>query len=217
MSSARTASGGSRGRRMIRVVLCDIGGVLVKFDASLTVEALIELGASREKARGYFLREDYRCLARGGISQEQYWESLRSEWGLDASSDSLSQVHAAHITGLAAAVYDRVSNLAVPVYLVTNTVPVEFDRHCELFSLAAVSMGVWRSDEQHCLKADCGTFAAIVDSWLPHALGLKVEPQQVVFVDDSPANICAAETCGVAGHCFKTVENLNVFLRYHAL
>lgn len=198
---------------MIKVVLCDVGGVLVKFDASLTIEALIELGASREKARGYFLREDYRCLARGGISQEQYWGSLRLEWGLDASSESLSKAHAVHITSLAAAVYDRVSNLAVPVCLVTNTVPAEFARHCELFSPAAVSMGVWRSDEQHCLKADRGTFAAIVDSWLPHALGLKVEPQQVVFVDDSPVNICAAETCGVAGHCFTAFGALDAFLQ----
>ncbi len=201
---------------MIKVVLCDVGGVLVCANQALTSARLTKLGVSPDKADLYFGRADYIRLARGEINQQQYWDLLRIGWQVDISENDLRTAHTCHITGLRQDVYEIILNIGIPVYLVTNTIPVEFDRYLELFRADEVAMAVWRSDEEHCLKADYGVCQAIVDKWL-RKQGHDVVPAEVLFVDDSPGNISAANGSGIHGHRFEDTPRLEGFLRSFGL
>lgn len=188
-------------RKQIRVVLFDLGNVLFLADHRRTIEAyIVRYGVPREWAESYFQRPDYMRTGKGLLDWPEYCRSLREEWHIDLPDLIIHNIDGSHIYaldhGALALVEALMATDNVKVGFVTNTRLPEWHTYVQLETRFEDLFPVWRSDVDHVYKADEGEPARIIEQWIPNNLGIKVLPEEVLFIDDSPKNCGAFENIG---------------------
>lgn len=186
----------------IKVVLLDIGNVLTRSDQNRAIwKYILRYHVREDLARSYFARPDYMATGKGLMEWEDYCQRLRDEWRVGISDDQIFRVDASHIDSLDHGAMDLVDLLlgtsGIDVGFVTNTRKPEWRRYLQLEPRFGAGFQVWRSDIFHQYKADPGVPEAIIGGWMPKNLGVRAQPGEVLFVDDSPKNCAAFEAIGV--------------------
>ena len=187
--------------RKIRLILSDIGNVLMLADHRRTIEAYIQRhGIVQEIADLYFARPDYAATGTGLMSWHEYCDRLRSDWKIDLSDTDIFRIDGSHIYAIDWGMMDLLDQVMrkTPVAFATNTRYPEWERYLHLQPRFRDEFATWRSDVAGCYKNHSGIFQNIVAHWIPAYFGgLTLQPEQVLFIDDSQANCEAAAAAGL--------------------
>lgn len=184
----------------MRVVIFDIGNVLVRYDHTRTLEAVAELCSVTPGQLADTFNEVGRAFGLGEITPEQFCDHIRTRTA--ASSLSCDLIEDALCTGMSrddAALHYVQTLLQLPdveAGAISNTNATHvgwLDTHVpELASFELVLM----SNEVGLLKPDPEIFELALEL-------LDVAPAHVLYIDDLEVNVQAAQAVGMAGivHC----------------
>ena len=188
------------------VVLFDLGGVVMDWDAAPRLALLSADCGLRESEVHRRVFEDglARDFDAGHYSSEQWYEAVREAIGLrmnfEAFVDAYLGVFHPPNTELLALV-DEIRARARTAILTDNppmlleALPSRYPELLPRFDLILFSC------ESGCLKPSREAFEAAVAR-------LEVAPHNVLFVDDSPANVAGARDVGMDAVCFEGVDSL---------
>lgn len=192
---------------MIKLVLCDIGNVLMLADHRRTIESFEIQGVPPKKAKAYFSRPDYASLGKGQIDWQEYCDNLKKEWEFALDNSEILHNHSSHIYAIDRGMKYLLCRLSdrIPFAFITNTCFPEWQRYRQLEPLFESVWAAWRSDIFGNHKADEGVFSRIVSDWVPEKLGIKVLPEEILFIDDSRAN-CEAAVKETGMYAFQYIE-----------
>lgn len=189
----------------IRLVLFDVGNVIVRATHAITWAILEDWGLAPEIARRFFANEDYANFARGELDGNEFAQRLMDKH-LQITFPSyleLRTAHDAHMYDVNRGVIVLLDSLRaheIPLAFATDTNAWQTLREIQLVALQKYGRA-FRSNELGALKADGGVFERIIAD-------LGEDPQRVLFVDDSPEKIERAAALGMVTHRFTSVAVL---------
>ena len=189
-----------------KVLLIDIGGVVVAWDPQITHDYLKTLGISEEKAELFFDNDAYENFSRGTLTEQEFFEKLKEILGTgELTYEQAVYAHKISMPGLVDGIKDLIQCLSEKYELVfvTDTEPWQ-DKHLD--SLIDLShYRIFKSHEIGVLKAEEGFFPYVLKE-------LKINPKEALLIDDSPNKIERARQCGIESVQFFNVPELRAGL-----
>lgn len=195
-------------RGMIKAVVFDLGEVLAS-PPSLLPELASRIGTSVEELREHYWagRADYDA----GRPEHEYWGAL-----LDALGKPWDEEIVADLALLDASVWSQLRPTAWQLLRDCRSAGVTV----AILSNSAHAMqrvagrSRWRADVDHLfISATLGLMKPDPEIYRVVAVELALEPSQLAFVDDKPANVEAARELGWNGHVWLDDENTRVWLQ----
>ena len=174
----------------IRVILLDLGGVLLELRDPFETFGL--KGDRAQFLKQWLLSPSVRELECGRMSPEKFSEAAVSEFELDYDAEEFMIRFRDWPKELFAGVPALLQTLRerYPVALLSNTNAVHWNRQDIAGVLTPLLDHIFLSYETGLLKPDAHAFDAVADQ-------LRVEPSQIVFLDDNPLNVEAAQNGGM--------------------
>lgn len=179
--------------RGIKVILFDLGGVLVDLDGPpLKAYWLREVISDEENWRRWGTSPLVEAFESGHIRATEFAQRMIAEQGLQVSVDDFIREFSAWPKGLFAGAGSLLGELRHNYTLAcySNTSELHWSRMMEEMGLASMLDHCYASFELGCYKPALRGFELIVED-------LKVKPAEVFFVDDNPANVEAAKKAGL--------------------
>lgn len=202
----------------IKMVLFDIGGVLIRYDQALTHNHLVDRGVPADRAGKFYEGDAYRAFARGWIESWEFASWLRAELGVDWSDSELQAAHDIQLyevdPGVVGIVREIQAGKAVMVGLLTDTNVWQTRREKEMMPPLGKFHAEVRSYEIRRCKRDPGAFSMIT-SWLGYRVGQR--QGEILLVDDKPDICQLAEAAGFRAIRFESAEQLRGGLVEHGL
>jgi HAD superfamily hydrolase (TIGR01509 family) len=194
-------------RPLTRVVLADMGNVVVRATHAITHAILEDLGIAPEAARRFFANPAYTEFACGTIDGHEFaWQVTEVHLRCRLDERYVRIAHDAHIYALDEAVRDVLARVTVPLMIATDTNAWQTERTSQLVDMGQLARRVFRSDELGSLKRDPGTFERIAEA-------IGEEPRRICFIDDSAQNIARAARAGFDAVQFTDASALVAALR----
>lgn len=177
----------------VNTILFDLGGVLFELSGihiichwtrgRLAPEQLMERWLASPTVRAF------EC---GRIDFAAFRHALKQELLLDVSDDEFEKTFKAWIQRLFPGTRELLSDLSPRYRLAcfSNTNNVHWDIICNDFDVLAYFEKRFASFEMGLVKPDAEAFDHVLEN-------LGCGPEQVLFLDDSPTNVAAAEACGM--------------------
>ena len=200
-----------------RVLLCDLGGVLVEFSFDLAIEHWASASGADRAALGRQFRVDdeFEAFEAGRLTTEGYFDHLRACLDLDLSDKEMMSGWNAIYLGVNQEVLSLLKELrasGVRVVGVTNTNPAHlahwfpwYERDFPVFD------ELYISSQLQCRKPERRFFELVARSE-----GI-VKGDHVIFVDDSEQNVDGAHRSGIEGFLFHDSDQMRVELRERKL
>lgn len=198
---------------MIKVVLFDVGGVLISSTVSATSKALKDLGLTEVQVEDVWKKYINTKLGCGLISEQQFWQAVCTDYGLrqvTVEENLLGKPYAKtikphdEVLAIARSLKQRGLTLAI----LSDTI----EPHAKVMRDLNIFDGfdkVFLSNEIGCRKPKAKTFRYVIDQ-------LNVQPGEVVFIDDREVNTQGAEAIGMHGILFRDdgdlAKEINRFL-----
>ncbi len=191
-----------------RVVLFDLGNVLVHFRPERFWEALGENDVGRRQRVGTELKAMGRGYEAGTMTTEEFRRELVRMVGQDHTPALIAQAFLSVLPAPVEGLDEIVRSTAerVGTALVSNTSPLHFE-HC-LRTVPALRhlQRFYLSYRLKALKPDPVFYRGVIE-------GEAIDPGDMVFIDDIPENIRCAEESGMNGILFTTPVHLEQSLR----
>jgi len=196
-----------------RVLLCDLGGVLVEFSFDLALEYWASAsGRGRAALRQQFrVDEAFEAFEAGRITTEGYFDHVRGCLDLTLSDTEMASGWNAVYLGVNQDVLNLLEELrAAGVRLagVTNTNPVHlahwfpwYQRDFPVFDQLYIST------QMQCRKPEQRFFEVVLQ-----AEGI-VQGDHVIFVDDTEENVLGAQRSGIGGFLFHDPDQMRLELQ----
>lgn len=198
-------------RGSVRALLFDLGGVVleVDFDRAFCCWAA-HAAVSSDSLRARFVFDDfYAQHERGEIDAAAYFASLRQSLGISISDahflEGWTGIHTHAVPGVHALL--EAAAKKYPIYAFTNSNPshhrvatTRFTRELSVFE------EVFVSSDLGLRKPDVHAYEAVANR-----MGLTCA--DVVFFDDSPANVAGAERAGMQAVCVRSIDDTRGALR----
>jgi len=194
---------------MIKVVLFDVDGVLIKARVKYFSErAAEEFGYEKEKIEPFFNKEFVKCL-RGKSDLKNEIVKYLPEWGWKGSVESLLKYWFDHERELDQEVVDMVRSLrkkGIKVYLSSDQEKYRAKYLLENVGLKNVVDGSFFSCDVGFQKYDKRFFKHILKT-------LKIiKPGEIYYWDDGQKNINTARGVGINGYLYKSFKDLQKVL-----
>lgn len=185
-------------------VVFDLGGVVLDIDRDRCVARLEEIGLSRAASLLDLYRQqgDFLALEEGRISAAEFFDILRAQCDRpDAADSEFEQALDCFITGLPFERLEAIRRLRTAgkrTFVLSNTNPIMFhsviDRFFRQEGLAINDYfdGIIASFAERVCKPAPRIFDILLRRY-------SLDPSRTLFIDDSQANIDAAEKCGIKG------------------
>lgn len=187
---------------MIKNLLFDLGGVIIDIERMNCVRAFERLGLPDAESffGDYVQKGAFAALESGEIGAEAFRAELRRLIGRHVSDAEIDAAFCKFLTGLPVSRLEALRQLRkhYGVYVLSNTNPIMWhSRIKQLFEQEGRERedyfdGIVTSFEAKTMKPS----AAIFDYTQKH---LNIKPEETLFLDDSKANISAAEALGWRG------------------
>lgn len=186
----------------IRIVLFDVGNVIVRATHEITHAILRDLGIPYTTAVRFYVNDDYPNFARGKLTGEEFGQRTRRRMG-GLTAAQIRRAHDAHMYDVdegTMAALTALRDCGMTLAFATDTNEWQTARERELVDLAAYGRA-FRSNELGALKTDGSVFERIIAE-------LGEEPSRVLFVDDSPEKIAVALALQMQTHWFRDAARL---------
>lgn len=197
MSTEREGTAGAGG---VRVVLFDLGGVLVDFGGVRPMRDLSGIDSDEEVWGRWLTCRWVRAFERGGCTAEDFAAGVVQDWGLKISAEEfLSGFRAwvgAPLPGAEALV--REVGAKVTVGCLSNTNPIHWDDWASGWLVDGFDH-LFLSFRMGLVKPDAEVFTHVCEV-------LGVAPDAVLFLDDNKPNVDAAIAAGLRAVRTRGVE-----------
>lgn len=196
-----------------RVLLCDLGGVLVEFSFDRAIQSWASAsGRDRAELRLQFRVDDeFEAFEAGRITTKGYFDHVRACLGLDLSDADMASGWNAIYLGVNQDVLNLLVELqaaGVRVAGVTNTNPVHLAHWLPWYQRDfPVFEELYISTQLQCRKPERQFFDVVTQ-----AEGI-VEGDHVIFVDDAEQNVLGAHRSGIEGFLFQDPAQMRLELR----
>lgn len=165
----------------IKVVLTDLGNVVVVANHVVTHAHLVEHGIPYKRAKKFFLIPEYRDFARGEITPNRFYEGICREMKRNLPVQEVIEAHNVHMYAVDEDVCDLIESVVSMARLAVATDTNVWQTHRVeqelLLGRKIISGQVFRSNEIGQLKLDYGTFTKYAEL-------LGEEPANILFIDD---------------------------------
>lgn len=198
----------------VDVVVFDLGGVLIDWDPRYLYRQLFDDDARMEWFLSEVCSPDWNAEQDGGRTwDEAVAEAQERHPGeaerIAAYRDRWPEMLAGAIEPTVA-VLEALHAKDVPLYALTNWSRETFPVAREQYPFLGLFRDIVVSGEVMMKKPDPEIFHLLLSK-------IGVEPGSVLFIDDSPANVQAAEALGLAAHHFRDAGSLGLDPRLKAL
>lgn len=181
----------------INLVLFDVGNVIVRSTHAITYAILWELGVKPDKAPLFFHNAAYGQFARGKITGKQFARTVGRVLEAPAlTEEQIRAAHDAHIYMVDPAVVAILKDLKaekIKLSFVTTTNKWQTEKEKQLIDLNKRFGPVVRSHDVGLTKTDNGAW----DEILGRLSVSRADFSEILFIDDSSANIEAAGRAGI--------------------
>jgi glucose-1-phosphatase len=189
---------------MVKIIIFDLGGVILKFDHHITTRRISDMsGIPEPKIYNYiFCSELEKLFDTGKIGAKDFfnrvmrglninlgWEDFRLAWA------DIFQVNPG-IEGLLRELKEKFK-----LCLLSNTNEIHFDYVKEKFPILNIFDEYFLSYKLHSRKPDSEIFKAVLDRY-------KVDPQECIYIDDVQEYVDKASEIGLMGIRYINTENL---------
>ena len=192
----------------IKSVLFDLGNVLAvidfyKFWSSLGFLRPEEIAPFTD---GYISWT--RQFESGFVSTNEYLTGLHSVFGRSFSVEQLERAFASIIREPIDGMMEVVKRVSREhrTALVSNTNEIHYKISLDKLDVLGVLPTHYLSYKMRVMKPAQGFYNAIIDDQ-------KIDPSEMLFIDDIPENVNAAKSAGMQAICFEGVEKLNTSLK----
>ncbi len=191
---------------MIKHIIFDFGGVIIKHKAHLMSNIISEMfSVSHEKAKEVWEKE-MNTLLTGEISSEQYLQKLKND--LNSSKDLPElltlwrDLYVKQAENVDWKLLELVEKLKIHyhVYLLTDTIDIH-DDYNSTRGIYDKFTRVFRSHKEGVSKLSDDAFLRVL-----HAI--KAKPQECIFIDDLGSNIQRASRLGIKSILYTNREKL---------
>lgn len=199
----------------VRTVLFDLGGVVLDWSPARLYAKLIPDAAERQHFLTHVCSMAWHTKHDAGASFANNAAALTRTFPehralIEAWSARWMEMFDGYVTGTPE-LMDRLGTANIPLYALTNMPSDPWPQMQTHFSRMAMFDDVIVSGDEKCLKPDAKIFhIALARMGNP-------APDSVFFIDDSAANIAAADTLGFITHHFKSAAGLESALIKHKL
>ncbi len=190
------------------VILFDIGGVLVELDGMPSMYNMLKDQRSIEDiSRMWEECEAVNLYETGKIKRQEFAERAVVQLGLPISADRFLKEFAKwprrlHDNALA------LINLAAEKFQIaalSNISELQWKHVGSTLGLDVIFKYKFLSFEIGFMKPDPKAYHAAIE-------GLKVEPEEILFIDDNPQNVSQAISLGMQSVCVKNSDEAMAFL-----
>ena len=193
-------------KQEIEALLFDFGGVIIEISFDRVFERWAQLArVPMEQVKQRFPHgEAYQRHERGEIDVATYFESLRSDLGIDLSDEDFAEGWA-QVFGPE---YDATVALLrrlegrVPLYLFSNTNTA----HYQLWSARYAE--ALRPFKRRFISSEMGIRKPARESFEHVAREMGVPPQRILFFDDTEPNIAGARAAGMPAVLVRSPEDV---------
>ncbi len=191
---------------MIKNIIFDFGGVVLKHKASLLEDKISEIFSIPFEQASEIWKKEKSPLLTGKVSSEQFLNKLKNELNSDKSRTQLLTewrgLYMKWADDVDWQLLEFIKSLkkSYRVYLFTDTI----DIHDEYNSKRAIYdkfTQVFRSNKEGLAKLDDDAFINVVHK-------IKATAQECVFIDDLEVNVKRAENLGLKGIIYTNKEEL---------
>ena len=184
---------------MIKNIIFDLGGVLVRLDKDLCIKAFAEIGHPDfgRIINEYFQEGFFMDYEKGLISTEEFRDKVRENMETFASDIEIDKAMAAFLPELPLNELKALQNYSknYEIFLQSNTNPIAVETVKPMFLLGGQEMSdyfekMYLSFEMKCAKPDPKIFSMLLED-------AGINPEESLFVDDSITNLEAASEFGI--------------------
>jgi putative hydrolase of the HAD superfamily len=188
-----------------RVLLFDLGGVLVEYDGFTAIRALLRQPLSEEALIAGFA--PVREFQTGALSADEFGDQIVSRLPLTTTAPAFLAAFETWSRALYPGAADLLGALRPHHRLValTNTNVLHWRRNVEVLGVDALFERCFASHEIGLAKPDAAAYLHVLDA-------LAVEATAVTFFDDQAVNVVAARQLGIDAHQVAGVEELRACL-----
>ena len=184
----------------IRAVLCDLGGVVIRIDADRIRAGWAQLSAlPAHEVFAAYPDDAYRRFERDELSEEAYLHHVRRHLHLDGTDDQIRAAFNDLYLGVDHDTIDLLHHLrerGVVMLALTNT---NRTHHRVWSRRYAEALDVF--EQVHC-SHDLGHRKPEPEAFHRVLREHRLDPEDVVFIDDDPRNVTAAKRIGMEGLVF---------------
>jgi len=177
-----------------KLILFDLGGVVVRW---VGIQALSELtGLSTAQVGEIFKRSEIgNRFERGLCSNAEFVSEFREKFALEGSDDDLIRLWNSWVQEPYDGVLDAIKTLKKThrVACLSNTNDPHWEHLKTYVDLDGLFEPAYASHNIHEAKPDRSCFEYVIGD-------LKIDPEQILFLDDTQANIDAAKRAGMQAH-----------------
>ncbi|MGV6987427.1 HAD family hydrolase [Testudinibacter sp. P80/BLE/0925] len=184
---------------MQKTVIFDLGNVLIKWEPDTILQRFTPDPLEREQYRTVFFSQTWLALDAGLIQYENALKLFSLLLSKPLSEmERFMQVVRESFEPLPLAV-DLLHDLAkqnVDLICISNMPLHAYAYLKQRYDYWHLFRGIVISAEVQLLKPHLGIFQQTIKQY-------QLDPNRTLFIDDSPANIEAAQTCGIHGVCYQ--------------
>lgn len=191
---------------MIKNIIFDFGGVILKHKASIMEEVLAEIFSIPVKEAEEIWRKERLLVMSGKISSKQFLNKIKNELHsnkpLGEILDQWREFYQLHAHDVDWKLLEFIGKLKdkYPVYLFTDTIDTN-DEYNKSRGIYDNFTRVFKSNEEGFTKHTDKAFLNVLNK-------IGTEAQECVFVDDFEANVKRAEKLGIKGVVYKGKADL---------
>jgi HAD superfamily hydrolase (TIGR01509 family) len=193
----------------IRVVLCDVGGVLVELGGVKSLQSMLQQTLSEEEIWHRWLHSPaVRAFETGRLDEAGFARELIREFELNIEPQALIRAFDAWVLGVYPGIADLIARIP-PHYtraLLSNSNSLHWPRVIGEMGLGALFERHFVSHLTGRIKPDADAFQHVVDE-----LGCRAE--EIFFVDDNLLNVEAARAVGMQATQVRGPDGLERALR----
>jgi glucose-1-phosphatase len=188
----------------VRVLLFDLGGVLVDYTGIRDMAALLRLSATEHEIRRRFESCPHvAAYCTGRLDRMEFGERMVRDWGLTVSTEQFLQEFRMWSRGLLPGAAELLSSLRQRFRLaaLSNSNELHWERHTNDIGVTALFEVAISSHQVGSAKPDPAIYQEALER-------LDVAPEAITFFDDSRANVVAASALGMRAFQVEGIDAL---------
>ena len=191
---------------MVKVVLFDVGGVIINFTESAIGKTLKDLGLTGAQIDWVWDELIDPKFGTGKISEDRFWETLRERFNIRAvwANNDLLATSFREVVRVNEEVISIAKNLKTNEELRIGILSDTIEPHARVLR----GMGVYDPFDPVFLSHEIGRRKADPEAFCHAVQQLKVLPGEIIFVDDLPENIAQAQRLGMETVLFQSSTQL---------